>query len=350
LAIYGGFAGTETELAERDWSANPAILDGGNAASPLRNVDLNATVSSLLDGVVVQNALSPSDANGGGMIITNGAIIRNCIFRNNQTQNAKNGAAIHCHMGSMTIENCLFTGNTSSGNGGAIQIGGNVTATVSNCTFVDNQSVKPGGAFGLGNNTSNLTLNNTVAWNNLSGTNGYNSYGQNDNLNNGGTVISNHSAIESASTKFTDGDDVAHITLSQIVTPGLSNSGQPTKGSLCIDAGDSDAARHLSLDLDGGNRIQGESVDIGAYEYSDASTFPLSPSTNELQVVYQNGFLYIYGATGCGNLTIYDTAGKPVFQSKLADNTQKADLSAGIYVVKLTANGKTQITKVSVTN
>ncbi|MDR1810504.1 MAG: sulfatase-like hydrolase/transferase, partial [Prevotella sp.] len=137
LLIYGGFAGTEQRLNERDWTLNPSILDGGNAVSPLRNTDLTATVSSVLDGVIVQNGINRSDANGngngGGMILAGGAVVRNCIFRNNRTQNAKNGAALHCHLGSITLENCLFVNNTSTGNGGAIQVGGGVSATVINC-------------------------------------------------------------------------------------------------------------------------------------------------------------------------------------------------------------------------
>ena len=167
LAIYGGFVGTESKLSERDWHSNPSIVDGGGTISPLRTL----SGGSILDGVIVQNGVNQLGANGngngGGMIIANGTTIRNCIFRNNRTQNGTNGAAIHCNTGDVTIENSLFVNNTSSGNGGAVQVGGGTHATIINCTFSNNKSTKPGAAFGLGNNSSNLTVINSIAHNNL---------------------------------------------------------------------------------------------------------------------------------------------------------------------------------------
>jgi arylsulfatase A-like enzyme len=288
VAIYGGFAGTEQTLNERNWNLYPAILDGGGTVSPLRSVKLTASDGGTLDGVIVQNGLSPAGANGGGMILSGGSVIRNCIFRNNRTQTGRNGAAFHCHLGVITAENCLFVNNTSLSNGGAIQIGGDASATVVNCTFANNQSTTgPGGAFGLGAATSHLTLYNTVAWNNKYGEN-YSSYGQNTNVNGGGTVISQYSAIESVSTKFTDGNDEAHTALTREITPDFvspatvigytANADEITQieaasycladNSLCIDAGNAGPAQNLLLDLGGQVRISGNQVDIGAYEYN----------------------------------------------------------------------------------
>ena len=119
LSIYGGFAGTEDLLEQRNYAQYQSIIDGGEVIQPLRNSLRAGASNTLIDGIVVQNGISPADQNGGAMIIADGALIRNCMFRNNRTQNAKNGAGLHCHSGSLTIENCLFVNNTSSGNGGA---------------------------------------------------------------------------------------------------------------------------------------------------------------------------------------------------------------------------------------
>lgn len=216
VALYGGFGGTEKSLGERDWSRNRTVIDGGGRVSPLRNVNLAGGVCTVLDGLTVQNGVARAsdngNGNGGGAILGAGSVVRNCIFRNNRTLDGRNGAAIHCHMGGVRIENCLFTGNTSSGNGGAVQVGGGVTATVVDCTFYGNEAAGPGGAFGLGNGVSNLNLCNTVAYQNK-GAGTFSSYGQNSDVDGGGKVVSRRSAVESASAKFADGDDEGHVAL-----------------------------------------------------------------------------------------------------------------------------------------
>ena len=272
VAFYGGFNGREKKLAERDWKNNPTIIDGGGTVSPFRN-SLATSVSTVLDGLIVQNGINQAGANGngngGGAILNDGAVVRNCIFRNNRTQNNKNGAAIHCHTGQLRIENSLFVDNVSAGNGGAIQVGGGVTATVVNCTFVNNQASGPGGAFGLGTNGSNLNVYNCIAWHNT-GNGNYSSYGQNADVNGGGTVVSKYSAIESTSTKFTDGDDTNHIMLSEDITPLFQeDSYELTEGSPCIDAGNANLTSGLDYDLGMNRRLSGAQIDMGAYEFDN---------------------------------------------------------------------------------
>ena len=309
MEIYGGFSGNELSLDERNFSDHPTIVDGGGKVSVFRNSNLDANVVTLLDGLIVQNGINQVGANGngngGGAILTKGATVRNCIFRNNRTQNGKNGAAIHCHLGQISIENSLFVNNTSSGNGGAIQVGGGVTATVINCTFCNNVATGPGGAFGLGTANSNLNVYNIIAWHNK-GAGGYSSFGQNTDVNGGGTVISLSSAIESQSTKFTDGNDENHIFLSQEKTPMFANvpdvdgytdldnieraDYQLQKGSPCIDSGDDNYAAISPYDLAGRKRLVGTHIDRGAYEFDEEAT-----SIHNSQFIIHN---YIYNISG----------------------------------------------------
>ena len=291
MEIYGGFEGSELTPEERKITIHQTIIDGGGQVCPFRNSNLDGTVTTVLDGLIVQNGINQAGANGngngGGAILTNGATVRNCIFRNNRTQNGKNGAAIHCHLGQVNIENSLFVNNTSSGNGGAIQVGGGTTATIINCTLVNNQATGPGGAFGLGTNGSNLNLYNCIAWHNT-GKNSFSSYGQNADINGGGTVVSLSSAIESTSTKFTDGNDEGHIFLSQENTPmfvkissvdGYTSLSEIEEacyelqnGSPCIDAGNDNFAAISSFDLAGKNRVCGTHIDMGAFEFDEDAT------------------------------------------------------------------------------
>jgi arylsulfatase A-like enzyme len=360
LALFGGFAGNEHQLDERNWITNQTIIDGGNSVSPIRNNTLAESGGGTLDGVIVQNGINQATANGngngGGMILSGGSIIRNCIFRNNRTQNAKNGAALHCHLGVIKIENCLFVNNTSSGNGGAVQVGGSATAIITNSTFANNKSTKPGGAFGLGNNTSNLTLNNTIAYNNLYGASSYNSYGQNDDLNAGGVVISKNSAIETTSTKFTDGDDVAHITLNRTNGPGFAApatvigytsvsseiqqietaSYKLSAGSPCINAGNATLAPNLAVDLSKSDRVSGSQIDIGAYEYS-TTTNQANLIEPEIRLIrYGNGEIQILGAEPNDNLRIYNINGMLVHQTKIKSANQSISWDfKGFYLLKV---------------
>jgi hypothetical protein len=338
-------------------------LDGGNTVSPLRNNNLTGTVSSILDGVIVQNGINPASDNGGGMILASGAVVRNCIFRHNQTQNSKNGAALHCNLGTITIENSLFVNNTSSGNGGAIQIGGGTTCIMINCTLANNKATGLGGAIGTGTASSNCTLINTIAYNNQSsssGTAAYESYAQNADINSGGTIVSKNSAIESTSTKFTAGSDhVSHIVLTRENTPGFVAAseliGRQTDGSdvaaanaasyaladgsECIDAGTSDGATDILYDLAHENRVQGESIDMGAYEFQSSippTSIASTGSSGNIAAFVTENELHVSGAGKGKQLSLFNISGALVYSQTIsAKNTVIRLQEHGFYLVKI---------------
>lgn len=367
LNIYGGFKGNETLLTDRNWATNLTIFDGNNLISPLRNtvgtarVGGNATsIPCILDGVIVQNALSPSYANGGGMIINNGAVIRNCIFRNNATQNGKHGAAIHCNTNTIVIENCLFINNTSVANGGAIQIGGGTTVTARSCTFANNKALNPGGAIGVGTNTSNLTLINSIVYNNMYGTD-YNSYGANSNINGGGTIISNHSAVESTSTKFTNGDEINHIVLDRAATvpvvPGfaapasvigkgvgeaeiteINNASYrlSSQDSPCANTGLNAEVSAIYYDLDYKTRIFADVVDMGVYESVFWPTGISQQSDDNFKAVVSENELQVSGAMKGEKVQLFDIQGKVLNTVIITNDNEVAKfrlLNKGVYLV-----------------
>ena len=55
--VYGGFAGTETSLSQRNIAANPTILDGSNSGT-VYAIPSSATGTNTLDGFTVQNGNS----------------------------------------------------------------------------------------------------------------------------------------------------------------------------------------------------------------------------------------------------------------------------------------------------
>ncbi|MHB8519372.1 MAG: choice-of-anchor Q domain-containing protein [Limisphaerales bacterium] len=88
-ALYGGFGGTETNRAERNWMANPTILDGQQSGSVLTALWIDRF--GAVDGFTMQNGQA---AHGGGIFCV-GSPIRiqfNTIDRNT----AANGGGIAC--------------------------------------------------------------------------------------------------------------------------------------------------------------------------------------------------------------------------------------------------------------
>lgn len=113
--LYGGFAGTETELSQRAKGVNPwdytnvTTLDGGAAK---RCIEVSANFASVyvIDGFTITNG------NGQGT----------------QLNNSGGGVVLRSNL---KLQNCIVTGNTTSGNGGGINSVGGI---VSNCLVYSN--------------------------------------------------------------------------------------------------------------------------------------------------------------------------------------------------------------------
>ncbi|MFN0135640.1 MAG: right-handed parallel beta-helix repeat-containing protein [Phycisphaerae bacterium] len=143
VAVYGGFAGDETDLAQRDIAANVSILSGDltggdqyydpTDGTPFVGYNENSyhVVSAttglaerILDGVTVRGGYAHSSGailNGAGVYATSGALtIRNCTFRENRS--AQPGGAVYhstATQATLLIDGCLFERNQANANGGA---------------------------------------------------------------------------------------------------------------------------------------------------------------------------------------------------------------------------------------
>ncbi|WP_037328883.1 BspA family leucine-rich repeat surface protein, partial [Runella zeae] len=229
VAIYGGFAGTETLLTQRNVSLNETVLSGdidnNDSASPAvtsshvqgSNAKIVVHVQNVANGVTVDGFTLGAGAENGifnegtGYPFGSSATIRNCKIQGNTgsailnrgnlssfsagkatllvenssiSGNTDNFDAPGIHsnsnggMTSTTVSNCTFSNNTSTGSNqsGAYHEfaqSGNGTATFSNCVFRDNNSTTAGGAAvhvnGLNSGTVNHTFTNCVFMNNTSG-------------------------------------------------------------------------------------------------------------------------------------------------------------------------------------
>ena len=133
VALYGGFAGVEDEVAERDWLANETVLSGdlaGDDAPGFGNrgdnayqvvVAIDVGAGTRLDGFTIEGG----QADGPGF----GAV----------PDSLEQGAGVNVHGGGPSIENCLVRDNFSA-NHGAINDHGETTRVV-RCTFRGNRSL-----------------------------------------------------------------------------------------------------------------------------------------------------------------------------------------------------------------
>ena len=174
VRLYGGFAGTELDLSERDWQAHPSILDGdigaaGDSTDNSYNLLYLYRPDSLtvVDGFTFQNALANDPAAPAGTVGSSGAAlyimaldgeaypeIRNCGFEHNTA--LKHGGAVYINAGGSgsaapLFENCRFTANRAvQGNGGAIyRFGGSWVdqpEDIRVCVFEGNLASRQGGA------------------------------------------------------------------------------------------------------------------------------------------------------------------------------------------------------------
>ncbi|MBN1513142.1 MAG: right-handed parallel beta-helix repeat-containing protein, partial [Phycisphaerae bacterium] len=155
--VYGGFAGTETQLSERDWVANVTILDG-QADGRVVTVSAGHEISTI-DGFTIRNGSSP---NGGGIYCLYAAptIANNTITGNSSYY----GGGIYCYYASPTIDNNTITGNSASYYGGGVYCS-YASPTIANNTITGNFVLFNGGGGIYCSSSSPTIANNTITGN-----------------------------------------------------------------------------------------------------------------------------------------------------------------------------------------
>ncbi len=212
VAVYGGFAGTETLRSQRNWTTNVTILSGeigaaGNSDNCYHVVvsvsDANTTVldgftisggnANGTDGFTVEaksvfrhsgggvynNSSAPGIANclfsgnasggvgagyGGGMFnfSTSSPSLTNCTFSSNS---ASLGAGVYNSIpASPTMNRCSFSGNSAAFYGGGM-LNYSATPTLTNCLFSGNSAGASGGGMSNNFNSAPVLMNCTFSGN-----------------------------------------------------------------------------------------------------------------------------------------------------------------------------------------
>ncbi len=169
VKIYGGFAGTETLLAQRNPATNVTTLNGdiGVPYDPSDNSyhvisAENVSTSTVLDGFTIKNGNANGGAflMGGGMINTSSSpTLANLTFSDNMA--ASDGGGMFNHGSSEpTLSNVKFSNNSAKWGGGLSNFHSN--PTLINVTFYANGASDKGG--GMNNASSNPGLTNVIFW------------------------------------------------------------------------------------------------------------------------------------------------------------------------------------------
>lgn len=162
VKLYGGFAGMENSVAERDWKNNLSILSGEiGQPGPSDNVytvvyTKHVSAATHVNGFVITGGFANGTSSegdvkrcGGGWYNDGSAgasnpTIQNCLFANNY---ARDGAGLYNYanngVSSPTITNCQFVSNRADLDGGAIfNDGENGTSSpqIKRCLFQDNEA------------------------------------------------------------------------------------------------------------------------------------------------------------------------------------------------------------------
>ncbi|HEY4151538.1 MAG TPA: right-handed parallel beta-helix repeat-containing protein [Chitinophagaceae bacterium] len=172
VAIYGGFAGTETLLTQRNYTTHVTILSGdvgtvGTYTDDCYHVVIagNTTSTAILDGFTIEYGYANGGAgqlnysavqftrNFGGGIYTLASYptINNCTFF---TNTAVDGGGVYntSTATAPVFTGCTFTSNKATsatlgdGGGAAYDYNGSTSSFVT-CTFTSNTSAADGGAF-----------------------------------------------------------------------------------------------------------------------------------------------------------------------------------------------------------
>lgn len=323
LAVYGGFAGTETAREQRDHRVNVTVLSGdidGNdnadangvvqsaadavGANSYRVVEAGAVnASALLDGFAITAGMADaaSGANragagmrvgvggtptlrnldfvgnravfvGAGLFVSGSAELTDVRFRGNA---GGDGAGMFNDLASPRLTNVAFSGNSGNAGAGLMVFGGSPVLT--NVSFSGNAASASGGAI-FNTLSGQPVIRNAVLWNNrdASGTGTRAS-----SISSGSGSVAHFSASLVQGCKpggtwvgacgtdlggnLADADPQFFAMPSPVAAPSAAGDLRLRARSPAVDAGNG-ADNATALDLAGNARLFGPAIDLGAYE------------------------------------------------------------------------------------
>lgn len=217
VGIYGGFAGTEAMLSQRNPIANVTILSGdvgtvGVATDNSYHVvtsDSTVTATGILDGFTVtagraDSGVDPTDRGAGAYINQGSPTFVRCIFSNGYASNR--GGGVRVAAGSPSFTDCTFQGNFGGSAGGGLSAASVGSLQVKSCVFRSNSVGNSTGGGGIEATDNTAVMNSVIAQNSP---NGMNFLGANNSFVN--STVANNSAY--GIVLFSTGNSIANSIL-----------------------------------------------------------------------------------------------------------------------------------------
>lgn len=287
LTLSGGWTGANTACTGRNRTPGATVLSGAGLrrVMTLNNVETGVANSILVDTLTFKDgsaaAISGNDANRASLSIAQnsalGAVrVENCVFRDNVANNGLAGPSIE-GFGTIVFRNNLVADNqVIKGSHSAVVVYASGTAYVQNNTFVHNGSIGLLVTTGMhisSFNGGNGFFENNVVWGSYGGPNlsgasvglvfdEYNGDGnaftlRNNNVDQVFQLPANSTGLTSVNPLFADSSNYALSDASPMIGAGVNDA--HALGGLG------------TLDVEGGQRLVGTQVDLGANESSVAT-------------------------------------------------------------------------------
>ena len=238
VKIYGSFAGTEANLADRTpavRAANVSILSGdlgdndnpnGNLSSNTFNFDNSYNIisninngltnaNSLLDGFTISGGNTQDVSAGGGMLnVSSSPSVVNVTFTRNY---GRNGGGMFNNASSPSLSNVTFLDNFAGFFGGGMDNIGGSTPNLNNVTFTRNLASDGGG---MNNDNASPSLQKVIFLENLAPLGGgmYNSNASSPTI--GNTIFVSNGTIRNYGISIVNGGGMYNISGA---TPSLNN-------------------------------------------------------------------------------------------------------------------------------
>lgn len=129
VALYGGFAGSETDRAQRNVALYPTTIDGGSAGNVV-TIALGAGATETVDGFTIQK----SGTGASGVVCADAAL----VLANDTIQQCGYGMSLSGSVVQMSNSSVINNNNGGNGNGRGISCSANCSLTLTNVTVSNN--------------------------------------------------------------------------------------------------------------------------------------------------------------------------------------------------------------------